>query len=306
MWFKNLCVYRLADGFDLSAEALHEQMEPKAFRRCGSMEMASIGWTPPLGQEGRLLTHSANGCIMLTARKEEKVLPTAVVREIVAEKVLEIEAEQMRTLRRKEKEDIRDEVMQDLLPRAFTRSKLTYAYVAPRDGLILVDAASANKAEELIGLLRETLGSLRVRPLKVQHAPAAVMTAWVEGTSKAGEFEPLDECELRDPGEEGGVVRCRKQDLSSEEMQGHLRAGKQVVRLAVEWSQRLSCVLGDDLIIRRVRFADVLQEEAANSGEDAAARFDADFALMSLELAAFLPSLLTAFGGEEEGLERAA
>jgi recombination associated protein RdgC len=89
-------------------------------------------------------------------------------------------------------------------------------------------------------------------------------------------------------------------------MQGHLRAGKQAVRLAVEWNQRLSCVLGDDLIIRRLRFADVLQEEAANSGEDAAALFDADFALMSLELAAFLPNLLEVFGGEEQGLEKAA
>jgi len=306
MWFKNLCVYRLADSFDLSAEALHEHLGQKAFRRCGSLEMASIGWVPPLGHEGQMLTHSANGRIMVTARKEEKVLPTAVVREIVAEKVLEIEAEEMRTLRRQEKEEIRDEVLQDLLPRAFTRSRLTYAYIAPRDGWMLVDSASANKAEELIGLLRDTLGSLRVTPLKVRHAPAAVMTAWVEGTDKAAGFELLDECELRDLGEEGGVVRCRKQDLSSEEMQGHLRAGKQAVRLAVEWNQRLSCVLGDDLIVRRLRFADVLQEEAASSGEDAAARFDADFALMSLELAAFLPNLLEVFGGEEEGLDKAA
>lgn len=306
MWFKNLCVYRLADTFDLSAEALHERLGQQAFRRCGSLEMASIGWVPPLGREGHMLTHGANGCIMVTTRKEEKVLPVAVVREIVAEKVLELESEQMRTLRRQEKEDIRDEVLQDLLPRAFTRSKLTYAYIAPRDGFLVVDSASAQKAEELIGLLRETLGSLRVKPLKVRQAPAAVMTAWLEGRDKAPGFEPLDECEMRDPGEEGGVVRCRKQDLSSEEMQGHLRAGKQAVRLAVEWNQRLSCVLGDDLIMRRLRFAEVLEEEAANSGEDAAALFDADFALMSMELAAFLPNLLEVFGGEEQDLEKAA
>ena len=307
MWFKNLCIYRLTGSFELSAESLHERLEEKAFRRCGSLEMATSGWVPPLGHDGHTLTHGANGCIMVTARKEEKVLPAAVVREMVAEKVVEIEADQMRSLRRKEKEEIRDDVLQDLLPRAFTRSKLTHAYIAPHEGLILVDSASFNKAEELIGLLRETLGSFPVKPLNVQHSPAAVMTAWVEGADKAADFEPLDECELRDPGEEGGVVRCRKQDLSSEEMQGHLRAGKQVVRLALEWNQSLSCVLGDDLTIRRLRFGDVLQEEAAESGgDDAAARFDADFALMTLELAAFVPRLLEAFGGEEEGLGKAA
>jgi len=307
MWFKNLCVYRLSGSFDLSAEVLHERLEQKRFRRCGSLEMASMGWTPPLGPEGQMLTHAANGCVMVAARREEKVLPAAVVREIVAERVLEIETEQMRTMRRKEKEELRDEVLQDLLPRAFTRSKLTYAYINPRDGLILVDSATANKAEELISLLRETLGSLPVRPLKVRHAPAAVMTAWVEGTDRTPDFEPLDECELRDPGEEGGVVRCRRQDLSSDEIQGHLRAGKQVVRLGVEWNERLSCVLGDDLTIRRLRFGDMLQEEAAeSSADDVAARFDADFALMSLELGRFFPRFLEVFGGEEVDLEKAA
>jgi recombination associated protein RdgC len=244
---------------------------------------------------------------MVAARKEEKVLPAAVVREILAERVLEIESEQMRPLRRREKQEIRDEVFQDLLPRAFTRSKLTYAYIDPRHRSILVDSATAAKAEELISLLRETLGSFPAKPLKVRRAPASVMTAWVDGTDPAPGFRLLDECELRDPGEEGGVVRCRKQDLSSQEIQGHLRAGKQVVRVGLEWSQRLSLVLGEDLTIRRLRFGDVVQEEAADSGgDDAAAKFDADFALMSLELERFLPNLLEVLGGEEEDLEQAA
>jgi recombination associated protein RdgC len=306
MWFKNLNLYRLAGSFELSAEALHEQLEPRAFRPCGSMDMASLGWVAPLGHLGEQLTHQSNGCIMVCLRKEEKVLPTAVVREIVNDKVLEIETEQMRRVARKEKESIRDEVLQDLLPRAFTRSKLTHAYIDPRQGWVLVDNPTASKAEELISMLRESLGSFPVRPLAVQHSPAAMMTAWVDGSAQADGFEVQDECELRDSGEDGGIVRCRRQDLSSDEIQGHLRAGKQVVRLAVEWNERLSCVLGDDLIVRRLRFGDVLQEEAADAGaDDAVARFDADFALMSLELGRFIPAVLDAFGGEEQ-LERAA
>lgn len=306
MWFKNLNLYRLTAGFDLNAEALHAQLEPKGFRPCGSMDMASLGWVPPLGHLGDQLTHTANGCIMVCLRKEEKVLPAAVVREVVNDKVLEIESEQMRRVARKEKESIREEVLHELLPRAFTRSKLTYAYIDPRQGLVLVDNPSATKAEEVISLLRESLGSFPVRPLAVQHSPAAILTSWVDGSARTQGFEVQDECELRDTGEEGGIVRCRRQDLGSDEIQGHLRAGKQVVRLAVEWNERIGCVLGDDLVVRRLRFSDVLQEEAADAGaEDAVARFDADFALMTLELSRFVPAMLDAFGGEEQ-MERAA
>ena len=307
MWFKNLRIYKLTDKFDLSGEALHELLGQRAFRRCGSLETSSLGWVSPLGRSSQLLTHTTDGRIMVCLRKEEKVLPAAVVREIVDEKVEEIEAEQMRMVRRKERESIRDEVMQDLLPRAFTRSKLSYAYIDPRPGWILSDSSTATGAEELISLLRETLGSLPTRPMEVSQSPAAVMTAWLQEGLVGSSLELGDECELRDLGEEGGVVRCRRQDLGSDEIQAHLRAGKQAVKLALEWSERLSCVLGDDLSMRRLRFLDLVQEEAADAaGEDDAARFDTDFALMGLELARFIPQLLEVFGGERDGLERAA
>ncbi|MCP4127004.1 MAG: recombination-associated protein RdgC, partial [Gammaproteobacteria bacterium] len=75
---------------------------------------------------------------------------------------------------------------------------------------------------------------------------------------------------------------------------------KQVVRLALEWDERVSFVLSEDLSIKRLGFMDIIQEEAAEvSAEDDSARFDADFAIMSLELGRFIPRLLEQFGGLE-------
>jgi recombination associated protein RdgC len=107
------------------------------------------------------------------------------------------------------------------------------------------------------------------------------------------------DCELRSPEEDGGVVRCRRHDLSAPEIQNHLEAGKEVVKLAVTWSDRLGFVLDDTLAVRSLRFLDVIQEEAADvETASFAERFDADFAIMSLELSQFLPRLLELFGGE--------
>ncbi|MCB1774727.1 MAG: recombination-associated protein RdgC, partial [Gammaproteobacteria bacterium] len=190
-------------------------------------------------------------------------------------------------------------------PRAFTRSTHQYAYVDPADGWVVVDSGTAKKAEDLLSVLRETLGSLRVRPLAVNNAPTSVMTRWLEKTPDAG-FELGDECELKEPVDNGGVMRGRRMDLASAEVRSHLDAGMQVAKLAVDWHERIGCVLCDDLGIRRLRFLDLVMQEAADTeADDALARFDADFALMGMELARFIPAVVKAFGGLDEDTETA-
>ncbi len=298
MWFKNLQIYRLTESFDYTPEALHEALLQHPARECGKLESETLGWAPPLGRQGQLLTHASGGCIMICARRNEKVMPAAVVREQLARKVEAIEAEKARKVGRKEQMDLRDELMIHLLPQAFTKSALTYAYIDTKNGWLLVDAASAKRAEELITLLRETLGTLPLRPLEVNQSPASIMTGWLLGKVSTDDFQILDQCELREPSEEGGIVRCRRQELTGSEIQAHLDAGKQVVQLALEWDGRIAFVLGEDMALKRLKFLDIVQEEAADTeAEDAAARFDVDFSLMSLELGRLLPKLVAAFGG---------
>jgi recombination associated protein RdgC len=305
MWFKNLQLFRLVKPFAWSADALEEALAQAPFRRCGSLETATFGWVSPITRKGGPLVHAANGYLMIAARREEKLLPAAVVREVVDEKVAEIEDQQMRTVRRKERNAIRDEVLQDLLPKAFTRSGAIHAYLAPREGWLVVDNASRRKAEDLASLLRKCLGSLELVPPRVKQAPAAIMTQWLTQDTVPAGLVVEDECELRDPGDEGGLVRCKRQDLGADEVAAHLKAGKQAVKLALAWNDRLSFVLDEHLAVKRLRFLDLVQEQAADAGGDSGAeRFDADFAIMSLELAGFLTHLLEAFGGEEDEAAR--
>jgi recombination associated protein RdgC len=301
MWFRNLQLYRLIDAFDHAPESLHAALEQQVFRPCAGLDSHSMGWVPPAGREASALVHAANQRIMICLRREERILPTAVVREHVEEKAEAIAIAEARPVGRKEKQRIKDEVIADLLPRAFTRSSHLYAYIDPEAGWVVVDSATAKKAEELLSALRETLGSLRVKPLAVNRAPSSVLTDWVESRPPEG-FSLGDECELKEPVDNGGVMRGRRIDLASAEVKSHLDAGMQVAKLAVEWRERIGCILCDDLGIRRLRFLDLIIDEAADvEADDALARFDADFALMAMELARFIPEVTEAYGGIDEG-----
>jgi recombination associated protein RdgC len=301
MWFKNLRAYRLTSPFELSAEQLGEQLAQRSFQPCAKSQALSLGWAPALGDQSEALVHAASGRLLIRLKREEKLLPATVVRELLEEKVGAIESEQARKVYRKERLTLKDEIVQDCLPRAFTRSASVYAYVDPAARWIFVDAASAGRAEELLNLLRECIGSFPVLLPQVNDAPPATMTGWLAHGNLPDDFTLGEECELREPGEEGGVVRCRGVDLLSEEVETHLHAGKQVTRLALGWDERLSLVLAEDLCLRRLKFAEQLMKENEDIPEaDDAARLDADFALMSEALTGLQERILTLFGGEAQ------
>ncbi|KRW82802.1 recombination-associated protein RdgC [Marinobacter sp. P4B1] len=301
MWFRNARIFRFTKPFDISAEALEEKLQADAFKPCGPQETTRQGWVPPLGKHGDQLVHSANGYHLIALRKEEKILPGPVVKEAVEERAEAIEVEQGRKVRKKEKEEIKEQVMLEMLPQAFSRNRRCFAYLAPQDGVLVVDAGSAKQAEDLASTLRKSLGSLPVRPPAVEQAPAFTFTGWLnESIDHPATIVLGSECELKDPSEDGGVVRCKGLDLKADEIRNHLETGMQVTKLALTWDDNVSFVLDEELGIRRLKFGETLQDQLDGvDADDALAKFDAAFTIMTLELSRLIPGLLEALGGED-------
>lgn len=300
MWFKNLRAYRMTRGIELSAEALEEKLQGRLFRPCTPAQPLSVGWVPALGEGSDLLVHSADGRLMLCLRREEKILPSSVVRDLLQERIEGIEAQQGRKVYRKEKLSLKDEVVQDCLPRAFSRHSELRMIIDDQARWVFVDSSSAPRAEEALNLLRECIGTFPVLPPQTAHAPAAAMSSWLTQASLPEDLELRDECELKDMGEDAATVRCKGVDLYSDEVRQHLQGTMQVVRLALGWKEQLRFVLGDDLCLRRMKFADALVKENDElMDEDRLARLDADFALMAPALTALQDRLISLFGGED-------
>lgn len=302
MWFKNLALYRFSEPFTLTSDELTEKLNDKTFSSCGGHDQFSMGWSSPIGNASDSLTHSSNGFIMLCLKKEEKVIPAAVIGEMLQEKIADKEEQEARKLSKKERSTLKDELIFELLPRAFSFSKKTYAYIDPKGGWIVVDAASAKKAEDLLSFLRQCIGSLPVVPINAIDKPAVIMTQWLLDKSTVPKDLVIeDECELRSPEEDGSIIRCKRHNLNLPEITNHLDTGKQVIKLAVSWTDRLSFIVDENLAIKRLKFLDLIQEQVADTeADDAAAQFDVNFSIMTLELANFLPRLLEIFGGENK------
>ncbi|MBH2872266.1 recombination-associated protein RdgC [Serratia marcescens] len=301
LWFKNLMVYRLSREVALNADEMEKQLSAFAFTPCGSQDMAKTGWVSPMGSHSDALTHAVNGQIVICARKEEKILPSPVIKQELQAKIERLEAEQHRKLKKPEKDALKDEVLHSLLPRAFSRFNQTFMWIDTVNDLIMVDAASAKRAEDTLALLRKSLGSLPVVPLTMESPIELTRTEWVRSGEMPAGFAIQDEAELKAILEEGGVIRCKKQNLISDEIAVHIEAGKLVTKLAVDWQERIQLMLSDDGSLKRLKFADTLREQNDDiDRDDFAQRFDADFILMTSELAALIKNTIEALGGEAQ------
>lgn len=290
MWFKNLVLYRLPASAEFDETGLAEALAAEAFKPCGGLEPFSQGFSPPLGRHSESLVHVANGCMLVSVRREERLLPPAVVREEVEDRIARIESGELREVRARERRRLRDEVTFELMPRAFTRSVHTQAYLAPRQGWLVVDAASAKRAEDVLVLLGHALRGFTVEPFEAERSTAATLTRWLDGERLPRGFTLGDQCELRDPALEGAVVRCQRQDLTAAEVRAHLKAGKVAHQVALTFDERVSFVLGADLSVKRLRF-EAVDELDDDDGLEPAARLDAEFAFMTAELAPLLEAL---------------
>ena len=302
MWFKTLRIYRLTAPLGCSAEELPGLLEAHAFAPCGGLDVSRTGWVPALDSTASGFVHSHSDHHLLCARTQTRLLPASAVREALDDRVAEQETKEARKLGRRERNELKDEIVQTLLPRALTRSQLTRAILIESKGLILIDARATARAEDLLNLLRETLGALAVKPLVPARSPVEKMTDWLAGTRLPPRFTLGQHCDLRDPLHQANVIRARAQELATAEVRNHLEAGKTVASLGLQWSDRLQFVLAEDLSASAIKYLDVRERDAGYEGEDDAAelaRLDGDFVLMSMELDKLVEDLIEVFGSSD-------
>ena len=296
MWFKNLLIYRIRD-WKLSVAQLDEALARQAFQGCGSLDMTSRGWLPPKGQ-GDALVYAFDNRMLIALGVEKKLLPTTVINQYAKERAVDIEEQQGYAPGRKQLREIKEQVTDELLPRAFGCRRTTFAWIDPVGGWFVVDAANAAKADELLETLKKSVDGLSFALVRTKLSPLAAMTGWLAADEAPAGFTVDRDCELLAPGDEKATVRYVRHSLEAEDVRSHIVAGKQVTKLAMTWNDRISFVLHENFQVKRLAFLDILKEQSEQQAENADEEFAADFAIMGGEFSHFLPDLLDALGGE--------
>lgn len=297
-FFKNACVYslRFAGAFDL--EKLNDMLSAFPFTPCGATDMSRTGWQPIIPGSDRYY-HATGNHLLLVAQTQKKILPAPVVKDAVAARVDKLEQEQDRHLKSTEKATIKDEMIHTLLPRAFTRNSAIQMWIDLDNSRIVIDTVSARKAEEVLALLRKSMGSLPVVPMITAEPIELTLTEWIRSGELPAGFLIGEDAELVAILEHGGKMRCKKQELMSDEVRTHIEAGKVVTLLGLDWQERLTFRVSDNLTIKTIKFSDMLTGQNDDiDREDQLARMEADFILFTSEFHSFFSGLVQALGGE--------
>ncbi len=293
MWFKNLKLFRLSGDWKTSADQLDALLAKESFVSAGAAAPMSSGWVPP--REGDLrLAYAVGRQILCAFRTEKKLLPASVINQFVKVRAVELEDQQGFKPGRKQMRDLKEEVTESLLPRAFSLQRDTRLWIDPVNHWVIVDTASASKVEEVISALGRVLHPFPMLPVQVNVSPATAMTEWILSAEPPANFTVDQDAELRAGGDKAAVVRYVKHTLDIDDIKKHVQGGKQCTRLALTFNNRVSFVLTENLDIKRVAALDILDSPESQGAADAAEKFDGDITMMCAEISQFLDELMVA------------
>jgi len=297
MRFKNLFVYRLGAKCKLDARDLEKSLAGHALQPCNSFEMESRGWTEP--QTAGTFLHALNRHWLMVFGVDQKILPASVIRQVTSERATELEKKQAFPVGRKQMRELKQRVVDELLPRALTRRQATAAWIDPVNRWFVIDTVSQTKAERVLETLRKSGIDLPAKQLATQQSPAAAMTGWLAESEISADFSIDQDLELKSSDENKATVRYVRHNLEGKDIQSHISAGKSATRLGMTWRDKISFVLTETLQIKRINFLNVLKQDAAQNVENKEEQFDLDFTLMTGELSLFLSDLVQLLGGEK-------
>lgn len=296
MQIKNLRIYRLDPAWALDAAQLSDLLEQHQFQPGTSQDPLSLGWTEPRAGHG--LVYQNNGQILLCMRSEKKLLPSSVINQVARAKAAEIAEEQGYKPGRKQMQEIKEQVITELLPRAFPLIRDTQVWIDPVNRWLCVDAAAASTGDEVMGLLAKTINPFPVLPLYTELSPGGAMTSWLLEDEAPASFTIDQDTELRSTTENRALVKYVRHSAEPEELGRHIQAGKQCTRLALTWDDKISFVLTDSLELKRIAILDVLKDRKTSTVGDEDKIFNSGMTLMTLELGRLIADLINALGGD--------
>jgi recombination associated protein RdgC len=293
--FKNAILYRITALPAMDAHINAGLQQDYDFVPCAPSQEKSIGWVPPRGDKHGPLLESVGGQWILKLMIETRAVPGNVITKKASERVAQIEAATGRKPGKKETREIKDDIKLELMPLAFSKESATLVWIDPAALLLVIDASSQSKADEVVTMLVKSIEGLAVRLIDTKISPTAAMSEWLITQEPPTGFTVDRECELKAADESKATIKYGRHPLDIDEVRAHVEGGKLPTKLALTWDSRVSFVLTEGLLVKKLTFLEAVFDGSKDGAQDG---FDADVAIATGELRKLLPDLLDALGGE--------
>lgn len=302
--FRSVRFYRFSSDWPESEEALSERLALSEFHPCGAYAEQSSGWEAPAGDAAPGLVRRVAGADLLRLRNQSRLLPAAAIEDALEARIEEYRARTQEEPSRREKRRLKQQVRDELMPKALLKSERTQGLVLASDGLIAIDTLSATRAERFLDHLRAPLGSLDVAPLTFARPFTDLLTRIFLGDAPRG-FVLGRECRMHDPSDTKATVRCSDMDLADPTVRKHVKDGMRVTHLGVEFGNVLRCVIDHNGGIGKLKLLGA-DEAGDDADDDPLAKLDAEIALLAGTLRELVAALEQALGSGSEKAHRAA
>jgi recombination associated protein RdgC len=296
--FKNALIYSIDQWEQPELAELESRLGGSRFVECGATQKESAGWVEPRGEKHSALVESVAGQLILKLCTETKAVPTSVVKSQLDARLDKVKEQTGTRPKGKAARELKEEIVQDLLPRAFPKRGTTLVWIDLESRRVLVGAGSAKKADGVVTRLVELLGGgVMLRQLQTELSPATAMSDWLTSKEAPAAFTIDRECELKQPDSEKSAVRYARHTLDIDEVGEHIRQGKLPTQLAMTWNSRVSFVLTETLTLKKIKLLDVVLEASGHDSPQKDNGFEADVAITTGELSQLIPDLINALGG---------
>lgn len=291
--FKTITAYVIADKPTLAflnPSSLANHIDEPTVVDPDKTQWGAIGFSKPDYFGDDTVFVGADDTRMFNLQLRERVLPGKVIKTHLAERTTDAARRQGHMCTRKQVAELKEEVIASLLPTAFIKPTDILCMITRN--YLIVGTGSARLVDLAIETLRaaypdDTLNFHSIgRELAID---AWMLDLLLEGTTASGIFHVGESVVLK--GRNKSAARYKDVELASKAVRDSVEDGMRPVEMAVEYNERIHFALTDQLLIKRIKFSDLLLKQAEEEGEGEIGVFDATVALVSGELRELLDTL---------------
>lgn len=293
MSLKTLCVYQIpAEAIPEPREITRAGREYKA-RECKHQETKFWGYKPfenKRGTDEEFVTPLHNGrWLYLRISLFKRILPSAVINQETERKAKKLEKQRNEPLTKKEKRELKEEVRVQLLQKAFQR-EVVYQVILDRENEQLwMDATSESLENDILRLLRRSLGNMPVVPLFETANLPTLFAGWVAGSLDLPKGLRIgDKAKAIDPDDPQATVTLSHEALLEPDIQTVLES--RMLKLLGLENDHVACALTDEGQLKSVVINVNTEDDEADP--------DHMLTLWCMEMTRFIDALASVIGSD--------